>query len=67
MEWVEVWKNGKCKRKKQERPIPAGLSANDGKILRNIRKKAYHYDQSFTCCCFGFRFGWSAIIGLIPL
>jgi hypothetical protein len=23
-------------------------------------------DRSLTCCCCGFRFGWSAIIGIIP-
>jgi hypothetical protein len=24
-------------------------------------------DRSLSCCCCGFRFGWSAVIGLIPV
>jgi len=24
-------------------------------------------DRSLTCCCCGFRFGWSAVIGIIPV
>ncbi|KAK3989487.1 hypothetical protein QBC44DRAFT_84025 [Cladorrhinum sp. PSN332] len=67
-ERVPVYKNGKLvKYKTQERPIPAGLSKNDSKILRTVRRRAYRWDMGFRCCCLNFRFGWSVIIGLIPV
>lgn len=67
LEGVDAGKNGKKKLKWHERPAPEDLSPNDAKILLHFRKRAYQWDMSFSCCCFGFRFGWSAIIGLIPL
>ncbi|KAL2129491.1 hypothetical protein VTI74DRAFT_7678 [Chaetomium olivicolor] len=67
-EKVPVYKNGKLvKHRTQERPIPEGLSKNDAKILRKVRKKAYRWDMGFRCCCFGVRFGWSSLIGLLPV
>jgi hypothetical protein len=24
-------------------------------------------DRSLSCCCCGFRFGWSAVIGILPV
>ncbi|KAK3692460.1 hypothetical protein B0T22DRAFT_14616 [Podospora appendiculata] len=54
------------KHKEQERPIPQELSRNDQKILRSVRKRAYRWDMGFRLCCFNFRFGWSAVIGIIP-
>ncbi|KAH6841125.1 hypothetical protein B0I37DRAFT_231970 [Chaetomium sp. MPI-CAGE-AT-0009] len=54
------------KTKEGERPMPPGLSKNDQKILKHVRRKAYKWDQQFHCCCFGMRFGWSAVLGLIP-
>ncbi|KAL2155852.1 hypothetical protein VTH82DRAFT_594 [Thermothelomyces myriococcoides] len=35
--------------------------------LEKVCKRAHYLDQRFHCCCFGVRFGWSAIIGLIPV
>lgn len=52
--------------KEVERPLPEGLSANDQEILKAVRRKAYKWDMSFTLCCTKTKFGWSAIIGLIP-
>lgn len=49
---------------KRKKPLPSGLSPNDQKILKSVRKRAYHLDLSLSCC--GFRFGWAGIIGLIP-
>ncbi|KAK4123983.1 hypothetical protein N657DRAFT_645599 [Parathielavia appendiculata] len=60
---VEV--RGKTTTKRDERPLPEGLSANDRKILKDVRKRAHRLDQSFSFC--GFQFGWSAFIGLIPV
>ncbi|KAK3313795.1 hypothetical protein B0H66DRAFT_567011 [Apodospora peruviana] len=61
-------KNGQIvKYKDRERPVPEELSAHDKKILKKVRKKAYRWDMGFRLCCFNFRFGWSAIIGIIPI
>lgn len=68
LERVPVVKNGKIvKYKSQERPLPQGLTDEEGKILRRVRKRAYRWDMGFTCCCFGLKFGWSSIIGLLPV
>ncbi|KAK4200550.1 hypothetical protein QBC40DRAFT_279865 [Triangularia verruculosa] len=68
LEKVPVYKNGKiAKYKTQERPIPQGLSKNDAKILRKVRRRAYRWDMGFSCCCIPIRFGWAAIIGLLPV
>jgi hypothetical protein len=64
-EWVEDPRTGQQIKKK--RPVPEKLSQNDKKILKKVRRRANRWDQGFGCCCFGFRFGWSAIIGLIPV
>ncbi len=68
--WVHTavrGKPGQTKLEKRKRPDPDGLTPKEIEVLRNVRKRAYKWDQGFTCCCFGFRFGWSAIIGLIPV
>ena len=64
---VRVEENGKVKMRERDRPMPEKISENDKKILKRVRRKAYNWDQKFRCCCFGMRFGWSAILGLIPL
>jgi hypothetical protein len=64
---VTLRENGKIKTKTEDRPLPDGLSENDKKILKHVRRKAYKWDQQFRCCCFGVRFGWSSVLGLIPL
>ena len=48
-----------------QRELPPGLSDRDAKILRKVKKRAYHLDKGFSIC--GFRFGWSFIIGIIPM
>lgn len=63
---ARVEENGKIKMKLKDRPMPDKISENDQKILERVRRKAYNWDQKFRCCCFGMRFGWSAILGLIP-
>lgn len=49
---------------------PPGLEApdhdHDIKILASVRRRAWHLDMSLFHWC-GFRFGWSALIGLIPV
>lgn len=52
--------------------IPPGLNpsdrnhAHDIKILASVRRRAWHLDMSLFHWC-GFRFGWSVIIGLVPV
>ncbi|KAG0146317.1 hypothetical protein CROQUDRAFT_657471 [Cronartium quercuum f. sp. fusiforme G11] len=56
-------KTGKQTRKKRD--VPPGLSKKEERILRKIRKRANRLDKGFSIC--GFRFGWTAIIGLVPV
>jgi hypothetical protein len=66
-EWKED-KKGKITRVERESDHEVlGISENDAEVLRRVRKKAYRYDQGFKCCCTKTRYGWSAIIGLIPV
>jgi len=53
------------KEKKRKRPLPETLSKAEQKILRKVRRRAHHLDKGFHVC--GFRFGYTFIIGLIPV
>ena len=48
-----------------QREVPPGLSKHDEKILRKLKKRAHTLDNGFNMC--GLRFGWTFIIGLIPI
>lgn len=53
------------KLKKVKKQIPAYIPEHDAMILASVRKSAYRLDM----CLFSFlgiRFGWEAVIGLIP-
>jgi len=54
---------GKTRRRKRE--LPPGLSARDAKILKKVKKRAHYLDKGFNVC--GLRFGYTAIIGLVPI
>lgn len=43
------------------------ISKNDAEVLKKVCKKAYRYDQKFEIHRLNLRFGWSAIIGLLPV
>lgn len=43
-----------------------GVSAHDNNILASVRRRSWHLDMSLFHWC-GFRFGWSVIIGLVPV
>ena len=45
--------------------MPPGLSARDEAILRSVKKRAHYLDKGFSLC--GIRFGWTFIIGLVPI
>jgi hypothetical protein len=54
------------KTKTRKRGFPTGLTPNDTSILKKVRRRAYRLDMSLFNCC-GIRFGWSAVIGIIPV
>lgn len=58
-------RKGNQKIKKQKKGVPAGISQHDGNVLMAVRRRAYRLDLSLFNLC-GIRFGWSAIIGIIP-
>ncbi|ROW12258.1 hypothetical protein VMCG_00380 [Cytospora schulzeri] len=58
-------KGSKKKRRKTDKYRAPGVSDHDNKILASVRKRAWRLDMGLVNCC-GFRFGWSAILGLIP-
>lgn len=65
-EYVEATTTlGKVYEKKIPRRIPDGLSINDTKILQTFKNKAYRYDMWFSVL--GVKFGWTNIVGIIPV
>ena len=54
------------KKKQQKKGLPVGLSQNDAAILKKVRKRAYRLDMSLFNL-FGIRFGWSSVVGIIPV
>lgn len=60
--------NGKpstSKTKKRPKALPPGISEHDGRVLTKVKRRAYRLDMSLFSC-FGIRFGWSSVIGIIP-
>lgn len=51
-------------RSHEQRELPPGLTPEEAKILRKLKKRAHHLDKGFSLC--GMRFGWSFIIAIIP-
>ena len=45
--------------------MPPGLSTRDAAILRSVKTRAHYLDKGFSLC--GIRFGWTFIIGLVPI
>ncbi|CAD6585355.1 MAG: hypothetical protein CYPHOPRED_003060 [Cyphobasidiales sp. Tagirdzhanova-0007] len=56
-------RTGKIKRRK--RAMPEGLSLKEQKILKKVRRRAHLLDKGFHIC--GLRFGWTFMVGLIPV
>ncbi|KAF4636786.1 hypothetical protein G7Y89_g1286 [Cudoniella acicularis] len=54
------------KTKKRRKALPPGISEQDGKVLTKVKRRAYRLDNSLFNCC-GIRFGWSSVIGIIPV
>lgn len=53
------------KLKKVKKQIPAYIPEHDADVLAAVRRRAYRLDCSLFSL-FGIRFGWEAVIGLIP-
>lgn len=51
--------------KKRRRALPPGLTPEEEKILTKAKRRAYRVDLSLGSFL-GTRFGWGAVIGLIP-
>lgn len=52
--------------KKRKKQHPRGMSDHDVKLFNRAKRRAYRLDESLFHCC-GIRFGWSSVIGLIPV
>jgi len=61
----EFYTNKKGKQKRRKRQLPPGLSARDEAILRSVKKRAHYLDKGFSLC--GIRFGYTFLIGLVPI
>nr|POF14107.1 putative membrane protein [Quercus suber] len=53
------------KMKKVKKQIPAYIPEHDALVLAKVRKSAYRLDMCLFNL-FGIRFGWEAVIGIIP-
>jgi len=54
------------KTKKRKKALPLGISEHDAKVLTKVKRRAYRLDMSLFNCC-GIRFGWSSLIGIVPV
>jgi len=61
----EEYVDAKGKTRRRKRELPPGLSERDAKILQKVKKRAHYLDKSFKIL--GFKFGWTAIIGVVPV
>jgi hypothetical protein len=62
--YFEYRPNRKGRMKKVKKQIPSYIPEADAKILADVRKWAYRLDMKHNIM--GMRFGWSAVIGLVP-
>jgi len=61
----EEYVNENGKKKRRKRALPPGLSSRDAMILKSVQRRAHYLDKGFSVC--GMRFGWTFIIGIIPI
>lgn len=56
--------------KKTKKPLPAGLSPHDARVLTSLRRRAFRYEWWVDChCCCGLhvQFGTVTLWGLLPV
>jgi hypothetical protein len=51
--------------KKKRKALPPGLTDEEAKILTKVKRRAYRLDLCLFNCC-GTRFGWGAVVGIVP-
>lgn len=51
--------------KKKRKALPPGLTDEEAKILTKVKRRAYRMDLCLFNFC-GTRFGWGAVIGIVP-
>jgi hypothetical protein len=61
----EEYTDKKGRKKRRKRALPPGLSARDAKILKSVQRRAHYLDKGFSFG--GVRFGWTFVIGLVPM
>jgi len=61
----ETYLDDRGRQKRRKRLLPPGLSKRDEAILKKVKKRAHYLDKGFSIC--GMKFGWTFIIGLIPV
>ncbi|ROV98259.1 hypothetical protein VSDG_04397 [Cytospora chrysosperma] len=64
--YYEETRHGQKKKRKGSDYRAPGVSERDNKVLASVRKRAWRLDMGLMNCC-GFRFGWSAILGIVPM
>ena len=52
--------------KKKRKALPPGLTDEEAKVLTKVKRRAYQLDLALFNCC-GTRFGWGAVIGIVPM
>lgn len=52
-------------KKKKTKALPPGLTPEEERILTKAKRRAYRLDMCFSPC--GFKFGLSALVGIIPM
>jgi hypothetical protein len=66
-EKVEVKQWGIRRKKKQLKTLHPGLHEEERKILTKVRRRAYRLDMGLFSLPLVGKFGWSSVIGLIPV
>lgn len=51
--------------KKRKKALPPGITDHDAKVLTKVKRRAYRLDLCLFSC-FGVRFGWGSVIGIVP-
>jgi hypothetical protein len=51
--------------KKKRKALPPGLTDEEAKVLTKVKRRAYRLDLCLFNCC-GTRFGWGAVVGIVP-
>ncbi|KAG9287581.1 hypothetical protein G9A89_019642 [Geosiphon pyriformis] len=59
-------KQNTIKKKTNKFNLPPGLTKQEAKILKTVKRRAARYDEGFCSCC-GIKLGLEPLLGLIPV